>query len=40
MFVLVYFSVDIIFLNQVKRELEYLVWVLKGEYEDKEIVVV
>lgn len=29
-------DLDFIFLNQIKRELEYLVWVLKGEYEERE----
>ena len=30
-------DLDFVFLNQVKRELEYLVWVLKGEYEENVI---
>lgn len=25
---------DFVFLNQIRKELEYLVWVLKGEYEE------
>ncbi len=34
-----YFIVDFdfVFLNQIKKELEYLVWVLKGEYEENVV---